>query len=82
MHLVVFLFRKSFPVGCSIQVLNCGVLHYLLSIYFEYIFIYIAEYLHCLLNICSTKCMDSLTFKCHSSFQNENNRKATHSFAP
>ena len=30
----------------------------------------------------STKCMDSLTLKCHSSFQNQNNRKATHSFAP
>ena len=26
--------------------------------------------------------MDSLTLKCHNSFQNENNRKATHSFAP
>ena len=26
--------------------------------------------------------MDSLTLKCHNSFQNENNRKATHGFAP
>ena len=26
--------------------------------------------------------MDSLTLKCHNSSQNENNRKATHSFAP
>ena len=26
--------------------------------------------------------MDSLTLKCHNSFQNKNNRKATHSFAP
>ena len=26
--------------------------------------------------------MDSLTLKCHNSFQNENNREATHSFAP
>ena len=26
--------------------------------------------------------MDSLTLKRHNSFQNENNRKATHSFAP
>ena len=24
----------------------------------------------------------SLTLKCHNSFQNENNEKATHSFAP
>ena len=26
--------------------------------------------------------MDSLTLKRHNSFQNKNNRKATHSFAP
>ena len=26
--------------------------------------------------------MDSLTLKHHNSFQNQNNRKATHSFAP
>ena len=26
--------------------------------------------------------MDSLTLKLHNSFQNENNRKATHSFSP
>ena len=26
--------------------------------------------------------MDLVTFKCPSSFQNKNNRKATHSFAP
>ena len=26
--------------------------------------------------------MDSLTLKCHNFFQNENNGKATHSFAP
>ena len=26
--------------------------------------------------------MDYLTLKCHNSFQNENYRKATHSFAP
>ena len=26
--------------------------------------------------------MDSLTLKRHNSFQNENNKKATHSFAP
>ena len=26
--------------------------------------------------------MDSLTLKRHNSFQNQNNRKATHSFAP
>ena len=25
--------------------------------------------------------MDSWTLKCHNSFQNKNNRKATHSFA-
>ena len=30
----------------------------------------------------STKFMDSLTLKRHNSFQNQNNRKATHSFAP
>ena len=26
--------------------------------------------------------MDSLTLKCHNSWQNQNNRKARHSFAP
>ena len=26
--------------------------------------------------------MNSLTLKCHNSFQNQNNRKATHGFAP
>ena len=26
--------------------------------------------------------MDSLTLKCHNSFQNKNHRKATQSFAP
>ena len=31
---------------------------------------------------CSTKIKDSLTSKCHNSFQNKNHRKATHSFAP
>ena len=30
----------------------------------------------------STKCIDFLTLKRHNSFQNENNRKATYSFAP
>ena len=30
----------------------------------------------------STKSMDFLTLKCHNSFQNKNNRRATHSFAP
>ena len=33
------------------------------------------------LYFCSTKGMDSLTLKRHNSFQDENNRKATHSFA-
>ena len=33
-------------------------------------------------HIFSTKSLDSLTLKRHSSFQNWNNRKATHSFAP
>ena len=28
------------------------------------------------------KCMDSLTLKRHNSFQNHNNRKAMHNFAP
>ena len=32
------------------------------------------------LYFCSTKVMDSLTLR-HNSFQNESNRKATHSFA-
>ena len=32
--------------------------------------------------VCSTKIMDSLTLKRHHSFQNKNDRKATHSFAP
>ena len=30
----------------------------------------------------STKCMDSLTLKCHYSFQNHNNKKSTHSLLP
>ena len=30
----------------------------------------------------STKCVDSLTLKRHSSFQNKNNTKDTHSFFP
>ena len=34
------------------------------------------------LYFCSTKGMDSLTLKRHNSFQNKNNRKATHSFVP
>ena len=34
------------------------------------------------LYIFSTKNMDSLTLKRHNSFQNKNNRKSTHSFAP
>ena len=34
------------------------------------------------LYLCWTKYMDSLTLKRHNSFQNKNNRKATHSFAP
>ena len=33
------------------------------------------------LYICSTKCMDSLTLKRHSSFENWNNTKATHIFS-
>ena len=33
------------------------------------------------LYLCSTKSMDSLTLKCHNSFQNKND-KATHSFVP
>ena len=41
-------------------------------------------FLYCLsLYFCSTKCMNSLTFRRHNSFQNyQNNRKATRSFAP
>ena len=34
-----------------------------------------------ILYFCSTKCMDSLTLKRHDSYQNQNNRKATPSFA-
>ena len=34
------------------------------------------------LYFCSTKFMDSLNLKHHNSFQNENNRKATHRFVP
>ena len=33
------------------------------------------------LYFCSTKSMDSLTLKCHNSFQSYNNRKATRTFA-
>ena len=33
-------------------------------------------------HFCWTKCIDSLTLKRHNTFQNYNNRKATHSFAP
>ena len=35
-----------------------------------------------LIYFCSIKCMNSLTLKCHNSFQNENKIKATHSFGP
>ena len=31
---------------------------------------------------CLTKCMSSLTLKCHNSFQNKNNTKTTHRIAP
>ena len=34
------------------------------------------------LNFCSTKCMDFSTLKRHNSFQNQNNEKSTHNFAP
>ena len=34
------------------------------------------------LHFCSIKSMDSLTLKCNNSFQNKNNKKVTHSFAP
>ena len=36
---------------------------------------------HLSLYFCS-RSMGSLTLKCHNFFQNQNNRKATHSFAP
>ena len=35
-----------------------------------------------LVYFCSKKSMDSLTFKRYNSFQNKNNTKATHIFAP
>ena len=34
------------------------------------------------LYFCSTKCLDFLTLKPHNSFQNWNNRKIKHNFAP
>ena len=49
----------------------CGIFH------FRFLFVFIK-----ILYFCSTKSMNSFTLKCHNSFQNENNRKATNSFAP
>ena len=46
----------------------CGIFHF----WFRFVFII----------FCSTKCMDSLTLKRRNSFQNQNNRKSTISFAP
>ena len=40
------------------------------------------DYVSFLLKFFSTECMDSLTLKRHNSFQKQNSRKATHSFAP
>ena len=45
----------------------CGIFHFR----FRFVFIKVC--------FCSTKSMDSLTVKRHNSFQNSNNRKATHS---
>ena len=44
--------------------------------HFRFRFIFIKVY------FCLVKCMDSLTLKRHNFFQIENNKKATHSFAP
>ena len=49
----------------------CGIFHFRLR------FVFIKS-----LYFCSTKCMDSFTLKRHNPFQNLNNRKATHNFAP
>ena len=38
--------------------------------------------LKCKFRFCSTKSIDSLTLERHNSFQNLNNKKATHSFDP
>ena len=46
----------------------CGTFHFRFRFYYSLYFY-------------STKCLDSLTLKRHNSFQNENNRKATHGFA-
>ena len=48
----------------------CGIFH------FQFRFVFIKTYFF------SRKHIDSLTLKSHNYFQNKNNRKATHSFAP
>ena len=48
-----------------------GIFHFRFRLFFYYT-----------LYFCSTKSVDSLTSKCHNSFQNKNDRKATHSSAP
>ena len=54
----------------SLSTIACGIFH------FRFCFVFISLY------FCSTKCMDPLTLKRHNSFQNYNNTKAIHSFAP
>ena len=49
----------------------CRIFHFRVS------FIFIKVYI-----VVPKKCMDSFILKRHNSFQNENNRKATHIFAP
>ena len=48
-----------------------GISHFRIGLVFIKIYIF-----------CSAKIMDFLTLKRHHSFENENNRKATESFAP
>ena len=49
----------------------CKIFHFRLRLVFIKLYIF-----------CSTESMDYLTLKRRNSFQNKNNRKATHSFAP
>ena len=55
-------------------------LRFFLELYMGYAIFDSVLFLLKFLYFCSTKCMEYLTLNRHNSFQNKNNRKATHSF--
>ena len=64
---VLHLIRDSYKNKICISESVCGIFHFSFRFAFSF---------------CSTKSVDFLTLKPHNSFQNENNRKAIHAFAP